>query len=188
MKLHFHTTLRQRVRHLRHLSLIAFGVSFCALLSNVNGQGEKSTQASAEQKAKAHRDGQVWAALIFATDEDSKALDHSDKKSAKNGEGIKKTLAQLGKAFPGKNFQLLGEHTQQIFSEYESWVVPSKDLFLKIDSKGPTVENDGVNLHLQLWREKNVLLKTDIILRKEPLFITGPKWGEGRLIMVVELR
>ena len=67
-------------------------------------------------------------------------------------------------------------------------MVPSKDVFLKIDSKGRTEKGDGVNLHLQLWQKKNVLLKTDIVLRKEPIFITGPKWGNGRLIMVVELR
>ena len=136
-------------------------------------------QANPTPRGKAHRDGQIWGALIFASDE---KIDTS-----KNGD-IEKTLIQLGKAFQGKNFQLLGEHTQQIFSEYESWVVPSKDLFLKIDSKGRTEKSDGVNLHLQLWREKNVLLKTDVILRKEPIFITGPKWGNGQLIMVIELR
>ncbi len=130
-------------------------------------------------KNNAHRDGEIWAALIFATTEKTSPTSH---------EADKKTIAQLGKAFTGKSFQLLGEHTQQIFSEYESWVVPSKDLFLKIDSKGPTENNDGVNLHLQLWRDKNVLLKTDVILRKEPIYITGPKWGKGQLIMVIELR
>ncbi len=147
------------------------------------GQEKKAPPSKAtspiKHSAKAHSDGQIWGALIFAT------LDTID--SSKNSD-IEKTLAQLGKAFPGKNFQLLGEHTQQIFSEYESWVVPSKDLFLKIDSKGHPENGDGVNLHLQLWREKNVLLKTDIILRKEPIFITGPRWGKGQLIMVIELR
>lgn len=186
MKPHPHTTFNQRARQIYRLTLIALGLSFGLLPTSSQGQGEKSpsatqsnAQGSAEQRAKAHRDGQVWAALIFATSEANKA--------SKN-EAIQKTITQLGKAFPGKSFQLLGEHTQQIFSEYESWVVPSKDLFLKIDSKGPTKKNDGVNLHLQLWREKNVLLKTDVILRKEPIFITGPKWGKGQLIMVVELR
>ncbi|MCF6311291.1 MAG: hypothetical protein L3J39_02465 [Verrucomicrobiales bacterium] len=139
----------------------------------------KAANAHANKRATAHRDGKIWAALIFATPEKINTTAHT---------ADQKTITRLSKAFTGKNFQLLGEHTQHIFSEYESWVVPSKDLFLKIDSKGPTGNNDGVNLHLQLWRDKNVLLKTDVILRQQPIFITGPKWGKGQLIMVIELR
>lgn len=161
--------------------LVAICIATFAVFPAAQGQEKKSvspaSQNPAAQKTKAHRDGRIWGALVFATLEKVKA--------PKN---IEKTLIQLGKAFPGKNFQLLGEHTQEIFSEYESWVVPSKDVFLKIDSKGPTEKSDGVNLHLQLWQKKNVLLKTDVILRKEPIFITGPRWGKGQLIMVVELR
>ena len=159
-------------------ALVATCATTLALLTISEGQ-EKKSPTPATQKTNAHRDGQIWGALVFAS---SEKVDTS-----KNGD-IKKTLTQLGTAFPDNNFQLLGEHTQQIFSEYESWVVPSKDVFLKIDSKGRTQKDDGVNLHLQLWRKKNVLLKTDIVLRKEPIFITGPQWGKGRLIMVVELR
>lgn len=171
------------VRIFHFYALVATYVTTFALLSLATGQEKNpsspTTRNKAAQKANAHRDGRIWGALVFAT---------SEKVDASKNNEIKKTLTQLSTAFPDKNFQLLGEHTQEIFSEYESWVVPSKDVFLKIDSKGRTDKSDGVNLHLQLWREKNVLLKTDIILRKEPIFITGPRWGKGQLIMVVELR
>lgn len=180
MNLLFRNTSRQRAVT---ASLLAISIAFFFLLTTIEAQEKKSPASSlknsSSQRDKAHRDGQIWGALIFAS---------LEKVDTSKNDDIEKTLTQLGKAFPGKNFQLLGKHTQQIFSEYESWVVPSKDLFLKIDSKGRTRESDGVNLHLQLWREKNVLLKTDVILRKEPIFITGPKWGKGQLIMVVELR
>lgn len=129
--------------------------------------------------ANAKQDGKIWGALFFATDT---AVEEAT-------EGPAKAITErLRKAFAEAHFQLLGEHAQAIFSEYESWVVPSKDLFLKIDSKGPVEEGEGMNLHLQLWREKNVLLKTDVVLRKSPIFIRGPKWGDGYLIMVIELR
>ncbi len=156
--------------------LLALAVLFI-VPHTTHGQAEKTNPVP--KNSKAHRDGRIWGALFFAT---------AGEVGAPAAEGIAKTLSQLGKAFPDKNFQLLGEHTQEIFSEYESWVVPSKDLFLKLDSKGPAENNEGVNLHLQLWQEKNVLLKTDVILRKEPIFITGPRWGKGQLIMVIELR
>jgi hypothetical protein len=60
-------------------------------------------------------------------------------------------------------------------------------LFLKIDSKGPA-EQGGVNLHLQVWREQQVLVKSEAVLRPgSPLFIGGPKWKNGRLIFVLSL-
>jgi hypothetical protein len=93
---------------------------------------------------------------------------------------------RLAKAFPDqKNYQLLGRHTQNVLQQYESWVVPSKDLCLKIDSRGPTADN-GIKLHVQLWQEKKVLVKCDAVLKPaNPVFIGGPNWRGGRLVFVV---
>ncbi|MCB1078127.1 MAG: hypothetical protein KDM64_09905, partial [Verrucomicrobiae bacterium] len=74
-----------------------------------------------------------------------------------------------------------------VFKEYECWIVPSKQLFLKLDSLGLHEDKTGVHLHLQLWQEKHVILKTDAILRRDPVFIAGPNWGDGRLILVLKL-
>lgn len=134
---------------------------------------------SAQQDPDAKQDGQIWGALFFGTD--------GEVEEATEGKA-KAITDRLRKAFDEAHFQLLGEHTQAIFSEYESWVVPSKDIFLKIDSKGPAKDGKGINLHLQVWREKNVLVKTDVVLRKDPIFIRGPKWGDGYLILAIELR
>ena len=60
-------------------------------------------------------------------------------------------------------------------------------MYLRIDSKGPV--EGGMSLHLQLWREKNILVKTDVVLKyNSPLFITGPKWGADQLFFILELR
>ena len=128
-------------------------------------------------------DGHVWGALIFATNESElltggKEPEHAD---------LPKLHERLAKVFPFKHFEVLGQHRQDIFREYESWIFPSQDLFMKIDSKGPA-ENEGLNLHLQVWRRHQVLVKSDAILRKDsPLFIGGPPWKKGRLIFVVYL-
>ena len=61
------------------------------------------------------------------------------------------------------HFEILGEHKQDIFRQYESWVVPSKELFLKLDSKGPA-EGGGINLNLQFWNKEQVLVKTESIV------------------------
>jgi len=130
---------------------------------------------------KAATDGNVWGALIYASD---KAPAESSAQPA----GFPGLFERLGKVFPYRHFVILGQHNQVIFREYESWVVPSKDLFLKLDSKG-AARGGGINLHLQFWQGQQVLVKTDTVLRPaSPLFIAGPKWRDGRLIFVLELK
>lgn len=127
-------------------------------------------------------DGKVWGALVYATDKPEGGT------TEKPPASLADLPQRLGKVFPYKHYEILGQHLQDVFREYESWVVPSKDLFLKVDSKGPA-SSGGVNLHLQFWRDQQVLVKTDAVLRSgSPLFIGGPKWREGRLIFVLVLQ
>ncbi|MBK8093528.1 MAG: hypothetical protein IPK32_16510 [Verrucomicrobiaceae bacterium] len=127
-------------------------------------------------------DGKVWGALIFAVNDASKLTGSAEKAP----EGQKDLTKRLAKVFPYQHYEILGQHLQDVLREYESWVVPTRDLFLKIDSKGPAADG-GMNLHLQVWREQQVLVKTDAVLHPQsPLFIGGPKWRDGQLIFVLE--
>lgn len=121
----------------------------------------------------------VWGGLVQATNKDL-VVQLTDKE--------KELSAQLRKAsFDYRNFDLISEHTQQILLDYDTWVIPSDELYLKIDYNGE--EKGGMNLQMQLWRRQDILVKTNVILRPDsPVFITGPKWGEDQLIFVVELR
>jgi hypothetical protein len=127
-------------------------------------------------------DGKVWGGLIYASNGEVGGI---DKKLLPSG--LQDLSQRLAKVFSFAHFELLGHHNQDVFRQYESWVVPSRDLFLKVDSKGPA-EGGGVNLHLQFWQEQQVLVKTDAMLRVDsPLFIGGPKWKDGQLIFVLML-
>ncbi len=126
-------------------------------------------------------DGEVWGALIYASKGTQAPLPEDVP------DNLKDLHARLAKVFPYTRFEVMGQHTQEIFRQYESWVVPSKELFVKLDSKGPA-QGGGINLNLQFWREQSVLVKTDTVLREDsPLFIGGPAWREGRLIFVLLL-
>jgi hypothetical protein len=130
---------------------------------------------------KAATDGNVWGALIYASDK-------KPEEDSKEPVEFPDLFPRLAKVFPFKHFVILGHHNQVIFREYESWLVPSKDLFVKLDSKG-AAKGGGINLHLQFWQGQQVLVKTDTVLRPaSPLFIAGPKWRDGRLIFVLELK
>jgi len=143
-----------------------------------SAQGEPPSVVSSVKHA---TEGHVWGALIFATNDASQLTGAKEPIHAE----LPRLNERLAKVFPFKHFEILGQHRQDIFREYESWVVPSRDLFMKIDSKGPA-DKGGVNLHLQVWRKQQVLVKSDAVLRKDsPLFIGGPPWKEGRLIFVL---
>ena len=154
---------------------------FLALLVLVATVPGTRAQKAGAPVDKAARDGQVWGALVFASDTKP---EHAQEAPADFPDLHKR----LAKAFSHKHFTVLGEHSQVIFREYESWVVPSKDLFLKLDSRG-IAKGGGLNLHVQFWQGQKVLVKTDTVLRRgSPLFIQGPKWRDGHLIFVLLLK
>ncbi len=158
--------------------LTALFLVICTALASA--QGEPPSVVSSVKHA---TEGHVWGALIFATNDATQLTGAKEPIHAE----LPRLNERLAKVFPFKHFEILGQHRQDIFREYESWVVPSRDLFMKIDSKGPA-DKGGVNLHLQVWREQQVLVKSDAVLRKDsPLFIGGPPWKEGRLIFVLFL-
>ncbi len=131
-------------------------------------------------------DGDVWCGLFAAHPDADKGND-----AGSDEESRRLLLTQLRKAFPDHaSFRLIGENTESIFKEYECWIVPSRQLFVKIDSLGYQPDKSGgVHVHLQLWQEDHVLLKSDTILRRQPVFIAGPRWGDaGQLIMVLKLK
>ena len=134
---------------------------------------------SQERKAeKGYLDNSFWGALVYAS-------------NGKIDKPINAKLnSRLKKAFPAfQNFELLGQHTQEnVFKEYVNWVVPSNEINLGFESKG-LAEGGGVKLLLKLWRKKKVILKSDLIIYPDkPVLISGPKWKEGRLIFVLEIK
>lgn len=170
----------RRMRHLRPWCFLLLS-SFVILHSSFS----PAQQPAPLPAKKPATDGKVWGALIYATTDAAKLTGSAEQMPANQ----KDLPARLAKAFtPYTQFEIIGQHLQDVFREYESWVVPSRDLFLKIDSKGPAADG-GMNLHLQVWREQQVLVKTDTILRPgSPLFIGGPKWRDGQLLFVLELQ
>jgi hypothetical protein len=141
---------------------------------------------AAAAPAAAATEAQVEGLLFFASD--SAEAPAQKEKVSIDAAVLKNTTGRLAKAFKFQHFHLIGRHVQKVFKGYESWVVPSQDLCLKMDYRGPG-QGGGLNLHLQLWQDKNVLVKSDTVIRKErPVVLGGPSWRGGRLIFVVLLK
>lgn len=89
-----------------------------------------------------------------------------------------------------KSYRILGQDTQALLRSYESWaqpLKPSDEVMVRFEAQGrPTKES--VILDLELWLARKKTVKTDARLEGDrPLFVLGPEWRGGRLIIGVAL-
>ncbi|MDX1680036.1 MAG: hypothetical protein R3242_04820 [Akkermansiaceae bacterium] len=89
-----------------------------------------------------------------------------------------------------KHYRLLGTDTKELFRSYENWaepVKPSDEIMVRFEAQsdpGP----DKALLDLELWLGRKKIVKTDIQLAPDtPLWVRGPAWRQGHLIIAVSL-
>ncbi|GHC59303.1 hypothetical protein AAFN60_12140 [Roseibacillus persicicus] len=89
-----------------------------------------------------------------------------------------------------KNYGLLGSEVKPIWRSYTNWSSPMKgsDEILLSFEPNSQAEADGVKLDLELWQGKRKVMKTTHPLKNGKwLYIAGPDWRGGRLILGIEL-
>ncbi len=90
----------------------------------------------------------------------------------------------LEEVFGYNDFKLLGEQTKVVKTGQEDWLVPSRQFFLRVDTKNPVP--GGYALGLQLLQQDRVMVEADAKLSRErPLFIRGPFVGHGQLLILL---
>ena len=130
--------------------------------------------------------GRVSVTVYYATDGDPKA---AVPKAANISKDVEKRLTKQERlAF--KSYRILGQDVQPLLRSYESWaqpLKPSDEVLVKFEARSlPT--DDSVRLDLELWLSRKKILKTDARLEgNRPLYVLGPEWRGGRLIIVVAL-
>jgi len=89
-----------------------------------------------------------------------------------------------------KHYGMLGQDTQPLLRSYESWAQPLKpsgEVLVRFDAKSHPTKKTTV-LDLELWLSHKKILKSDVHLEgNRPLFVLGPEWRKGRLIIAVAL-
>ncbi|MES2438295.1 MAG: hypothetical protein V4584_04490 [Verrucomicrobiota bacterium] len=130
--------------------------------------------------------GRVGVTVYYATNGDPKAA--GAKKSAVSKETEKRLRGEERLSF--KSYRLLGQDIQPLLRSYESWaqpLKPSDEVLVRFEARSkPTKESTG--LDLELWLSRKKVLKTDARLEGDkPLFVLGPEWRGGRLIIAVAL-
>ena len=120
----------------------------------------------------------IWSALVLAT---------KDPPPSAIPAGLERFAATIRRIFGYNSLYLLGEKKRDLFSGGEEWLVPSKEFFFRVQS----LSRDATfyTLRIELYRDKNLLLTTEAKLAKNaPLYIRGPEWGSGQLILLLEVR
>lgn len=89
-----------------------------------------------------------------------------------------------------KHYSRLGEETQPLLRSYESWaqpLKPSDEILVRFEAQGRPTKRTAV-IDLELWLARKKIIKTDAKLEGDrPLFMLGPEWRGGRLIIAVAL-
>lgn len=120
----------------------------------------------------------VWTALVLGTNEPSaKAI---PKEIAAYASGLKTV-------FGANSFYVLGVKSQTIREGTEEWIVPSREVFLKM--RVLDRRDAAYAIQLELYVKKRLVVTSKVELaRGAPLYIRGPQWGRGRLIFILEVK
>ena len=130
--------------------------------------------------------GRLKVSLFYGTDGD---VANAGKELKEPSTGQLQALKNL-KAIKFTHYRLLGEDEQPILRSYENWANPmkgSKEILLSFQPRGRSV-GDHLKMDLEFWQSHKKIMKTGRTLKKgRPLFIQGPAWRGGNIIIAVQL-
>lgn len=157
---------------------IAFGVAMVSMVFATPGHSEGDPGKVAM--------GHVAFTVYHATDGDPKAAGAK----AKPVDELTEKRLRGEERLRFKNYRVLGHEVQPLLRSYENWsqpLRPSDEVLLRFEARSKPTKQ-ATKLDLELWFSRKKILKTDVLLQGDrPLFILGPEWRGGRLIIGVAL-
>ena len=163
------------------LALLAIIVCGALVLADTEGVAIKTT-ATAPAPATVRADDKIWSALVVATN----AASPKDAPVQ-----LKEFAPRLKRIFGYNQFELIGNATETIDDKSENWLVPSQNFYLSVKARRAVSKEarGGYLLNLQLFQDKRPLVDTEAKLAPgSPLFIRGPQYGKGQLIIVLQVQ
>lgn len=143
-------------------------------------------RASAAEDSGRAKVGKLEVTVYFATNGDPAVAGARAEEVAKE---IRDRL-QSEEKLKFDHYRALGAETQPIFRSYENWaqpLKPSDEILVRFETRTQPTK-DSVSLDLELWLARKKILKTDAALHHgHPLYVLGPEWRGGRLIIAVAL-
>ena len=130
--------------------------------------------------------GSLGVELFYATNDDVKLAGDQAQEVAKEQVKALKAIRELSFS----DYRRLGADRPTILRGYESWATPlkpSKEIlvsFQPIKREGP----GKMQMVLEYWQSKRKVFSTNPVLTKgKSLYLLGPEWRKGRLILAVKI-
>ncbi len=132
--------------------------------------------------------GQVRTEVLFGTNGPVTSLGVGvDSVSAAE----KTRLRKVSKLKPYRNFVRLGSVKQHILKGYKSWAQPIRNaqaLMLTFQPQASIKESRKLRLDVEYWQKSKMALRWDRVFEVgKRVYLVGPKWRDGNLIITVEL-
>ncbi len=124
----------------------------------------------------------IWSAVVLATNPTAPKEAPAE---------LREFSARLKRVFGYSQFELIGAASEKIDEQNESWLVPSQSFWLSVKARRAVSKEarGGYLLNLQLFHDKRPLLETEAKLAPgSPLFIRGPEYGHGQLIIALQVQ
>lgn len=90
-----------------------------------------------------------------------------------------------------RHYRQLGVDPKPLYRSFENWAQPMKgcdDLLVRFEAQARP-SRELTRLDLELWMNRKKILKTGAALTdKSPLYVLGPEWRQGRVILMVSLK
>jgi hypothetical protein len=97
---------------------------------------------------------------------------------------LKPYQERLSRVFGYESFQVLSKSTQKVSDGDQKWLIPGKAFSVRSTVK-PT-DDDNFRVELQLYQAEKEMVQTVAKLGpRSPLFIRGPLYGTGQLIIAI---
>lgn len=127
--------------------------------------------------APAQAGDRIWSAVVLATRENAGKEVHRK---------VEPFVPTLRKVFGYDTFYLLGQKTRDIQPGDVEWLVPSERIFLKVS----IIERltASYRMKIEVYDRQDLLVNTEAVLARDaPLYIRGPQWGKGQLVILLEV-
>ena len=130
--------------------------------------------------------GSLSVELIYATDGSLEKVESYGKKLRLKDEEKIRAIKKLS----FEKYRSIGTETPEILRGYESWATPlrpSKEMLISFEPLSREGENK-LQMVLEYWQSERKLFRTNPTLVKgKPLFLLGPEWRGGRVILKLQL-
>lgn len=124
------------------------------------------------------KDNKLWGAVLLATNDTAPKVLPVE---------LKPFQTRLENVFGYDAFQLLGKSSHEISDDTEQWLIPGKTFSVR--SVVQPTNDSNFRVELQLYQGKKEIVQTVAKLGpRSPLFIRGPLYGNGQLIIVIMVR